>query len=120
VRPSPPHPTGPPRDVDRLSIMSDTASDQSLGERGERARGSVRETQAPGFGRVAVERRQFRIGVQLAHLHMDIVIDPLEKVERGRDILEVLREHRMEAAEQVHAERAHELCGRNARFLAET
>ena len=66
--------------------MSDTALDQSLGEGGERARGSVRETQAPGLGRVAVERRQFRIGVQLAHLDMDIVIDPLEKVENTRRI----------------------------------
>jgi hypothetical protein len=60
------------------------------------------------------------MGVQLLHLDMDIVIGGLEKVERRRDILEVLGEHRMETAEEVHAERADELCGGNARFLAET
>src|SRR5262249_43707477 len=65
-----------------LAEMSEAAADQTFRKRRERSSRRIGEAQASGLGRIVPETWQLRLGVELAHLDMDIALYSFEKIKR--------------------------------------
>ena len=78
-------------DIRFLAKMSEAAADQTFRKRRERSSRLIGETQTSRLGRIVPEGWQLRVGVELAHLDMDIFLYFFEKVKRRIYVFKVSR-----------------------------